>query len=318
MNPSFRAGLLAGFVAGALLAGLGAALLRRAPALEAPRTSARPAAEPEVAPALREEIHRLETEVARLRSPSPPAGAAPPAAEAPRTLAPDFKGRFAALAESGIAAFQSPGMADLVRTVKETGRPAVDFLKEVLRTSGLSTERFLAAALLEGAADPSAAGALAETLQNDKDDMVRRMASHALAVLSVPEGELPLRGAATGDSDWGVRVNSAYGLAKLGQEDGLKLLVDAYGASTTPGEYRLAILGGLADVAAPSTAPLFRQILSDTRDAGYLLMAIQALGKMRDADSLPALQQVTTSAQPDLVKQAATRAVELIQKGPGR
>jgi hypothetical protein len=80
----------------------------------------------------------------------------------------------------------------------------------------------------------------------------------------------------------------------------------------------MAILGGLMDVAAPSTAPLFRRILQDSKDPGYLLVAIQTLGKMRDAESLPALQQVASSTQPDLVKQAAARAVESIQKGPGR
>ena len=185
---------------------------------------------------------------------------------------------------------------------------------DVLRTSASATERFLAAALLEGTADAAAVPALAEALKGDKDDIVRRMASHALAVLVAPAAEAPLRAAATGDADWGVRLNSAYGLAKLNHEDGLRILQQGYESPDTPAEYRPGILGGLADVAAPSTAPLFRRILGDTKDATYLLIAIHAVEKMKDAGSLPALQQLAQSSQPDLVKQAATKAIEAIGK----
>jgi len=43
-------------------------------------------------------------------------------------------------------------------------------------------------------------------------------------------------------------------------------------------------------------------------------MSIHALEKMKDAQSVPALQQVANSTQPDMVKQAAAKAIEAIGK----
>ena len=114
-----------------------------------------------------------------------------------------------------------------------------------------------------------------------------------------------------GDKDWGVRVNSAYGLAKLGRDDGLRMLVDAYTSSESPAEYRLGILGGLADVAAPSTAPLFRRILSDTTDMSYLLTAVNALGKMKDAGARADLERLAaTEGIPASVREAARKVAD--------
>ena len=118
----------------------------------------------------------------------------------------------------------------------------------------------------------------------------------------------------THDEDWGVRVNSAYGLAKLKQRDGLDTLQQFYASTETPAEYSLAILGGLADVAAPSTGPMFRKILADTTDPGYVLIAITALEKMKDAQALPDLQRIAASAKSDAIRQAAQRAVDSLAK----
>jgi HEAT repeat protein len=318
MNPSFRAGLVAGFIAGAALAGFGVLLLKPAAAPDAPRPVPPLPVPDDRVTRLETENRRLAEQVADLKSPKPPAAAPVPEPGKSVPPSPGLKERFGKLVELGLAAFQSPDLAEVLKTVKESGKPATEFLMNVLRSSASASERFLAAALLGGAADPSSVPALEEALKGDKDDIVRRMASQALAALGAPEAEGALRAASTGDADWGVRVNSAYGLAKLKQEDGLRLLQAAYEGADTPGEYRLAILAGLADVAAPSTAPLFRRILADSKDAGYLLTAIQALGKMRDADALPALQQLSSSAQPDLIKQAAARAAQSIQNGAGK
>jgi hypothetical protein len=314
MNPTFRAGLLTGFIAGAALAGFAVLILRPHPLPEPARPAlAQPPAEERVT-RLQEENRRLSDQVAELKTAKPPAPVAETRVEKPATPPPDLKDRFVKLAGTGLAAFQSPEFEETLKAVKESGRPAVDFLTDILRTSASATERLIAAVLLERAGDASAVPALAEALKGDKDDIVRTMASHALALLGAPDAEAPLRAAATGDSNLGVRINSAYGLAKLKQEDGLRILMDAYGAADTPAEYRLAILGGLADVAAPSTAPLFRRILADSKEAGYLLTAIQALEKMKDTGALPALELFAASTQPDLVKQSAARAVESIRK----
>lgn len=317
MNPQFRIGMISGVILGGAIAAAAFLLTRTgpAPAVPPPPPPAESKSADLLAP-LQEENRRLKEKLAELQAgtnvPPVPAKAAPkPEAEKPPA---DYKALFASLKDLGLAAFQNPKFRETADAVKAAGKPAIEHLMNVLKTSASATERFLAAALLEGAADPSSIDALAFALQGDKDDIVRRMASHALAVMANPSGEAPLRAAATGDADWGVRLNSAYGLAKLGKEDGLKILQDGYEAASTPAEYRLGILGGLADVAAPSTAPLFRKILADTKDATYVLMSIHALEKMKDVQSVPALQQVANSTQPDMVKQAAAKAIESIGK----
>jgi len=316
---SFRGGVAAGFIAGAFLAA-GVVLLARPrpePLPPAPVAPPPSAAVLDAAAALKEENRALKEKVAELEK-AKAAAVAPPKADAKpepeKTAAPELKSLFGKLAELGLGAFNSPKFKETLEAVKAAGKPGMEFLANILRTSKSATERFMAAALMEGSGDASEVDSLAHVLKGDGDDMVRRMASHALAVLGSPAAESPLRAATTEDADWGVRVNSAYGLAKLGKDDGLRVLRESYESSETPAEYRLAILGGLADVAAPSTAPLFRRILADTKDASYLLVSIGALGKMKDVESIPALEKIAASGQPEMVKQAATRAIETIRK----
>lgn len=313
---SFRSGLLAGLIAGAAIAGSVALVLRPRPE-PAPVPAPPPAPLLDAAAALKEENRVLKEKVAELEkakaaAPAPRPEEKAPAAEKPSS--PDFKERFANLAELGLGAFQSPKFKETLDALKEAGKPGLDYLSGVLKTSKSATERFMAAALMEGAGDADAVDALAFALQSDGDDLVRRMASHALASLKAPAAEAPLRAATAEDSDWGVRVNSAYGLAKLGKDDGLKMLRESYESPDTPAEYRLPILGGLADVAAPSTAPLFRRILADTKDLSYQLMSIGALEKMKDLEAIPVLQKIVDSSQPDMVKQAAAKAIDAIKK----
>jgi len=314
MAGSFRSGAVAGAVLGAALTAAIFLLVGRPPApvqVAAPPAGESPAA-------LRETIGDLNRKIAELEKPRgepPPAAAALPAEKpAPKPAAPDLAGRFEKIVAGGLSSLRGPEFGGMKDAVKSAGKAGIEFLAGRLRTATSSTERFLAGALLEAAGDADAVPALASVLKSDKDDMVRRMASHAIAVLGSPAAEGPLREASTGDSDWGVRVNSAYGLAKLGHDDGLRMLREAYESPDTPSEYRLPVLGGLADVAAPSTAPLFRKILADTKDVSYLLMSIGALEKMKDAEALPALQQVTQSSLPEMVRQAAAKAIESIRK----
>jgi HEAT repeat protein len=310
MNPTFRSGMISGFVIGAAFTAFAFLLARRGPEPQpAPpkeATAPLPASKPDPVRRVPEVNFKTEPDSAVAKREETPAPEKP--------AKPDVQALFAKLSESGLAAFRSPKFGEALEAVKASGKPAVEYLSGVLKTSTSATERFMAAALLEGAGDPAGVEALAGVLKNDGDDMVRRMASHALAVIGSPSAEEALRDATVNDSDWGVRANSAYGLAKLGKDDGLRLLREFYESPTTPAEYRLPVLGGLADVAAPSTAPLFRKILTDTKDPSYLLLSIGALEKMKDAGALPALQSIVNSTQPEMIKQAASKAIAAIQK----
>jgi len=313
MPPSFPAGVLTGFIAGAAATGLAVLLLRPAPTSPEPR----PLPSIDRSAQLQEENLKLSQRVEELEKSRPVPTATPAQEEKPKPetpAPPEIAELFAKLAESGLAGFRGPKFGEALEAVKKSGKASIDYLSHVLKTSTSATERFYAAALLEGAGDAAGLPGLVSALKSDSDSLVRRMASHAIAVLGAPEGAGPLREAATGDSDWGVRVNSAYGLAKLKNDDGLKILQDAYESPSTPAEYRLAVLGGLADVAAPSTAPLFRKILTDTQDVSYLLASISALEKMKDTEALPALQNLAGSASSQIVKQAAAKAIEAIKK----
>ena len=214
---SFRGGVAAGFIAGAFLAA-GVVLLARPrpePLPPAPVAPPPSAAVLDAAAALKEENRALKEKVAELEK-AKAAAVAPPKADAKpepeKTAAPELKSLFGKLAELGLGAFNSPKFKETLEAVKAAGKPGMEFLANILRTSKSATERFMAAALMEGSGDASEVDSLAHVLKGDGDDMVRRMASHALAVLGSPAAESPLRAATTEDTDWGVRVNSAYGL----------------------------------------------------------------------------------------------------------
>lgn len=314
MNASFRAGLLAGLIPGLALSGVVYLLMRpAAEPVKIPAGGPAPASPLDPA-ALREENRRLKENLALALSRKAAPVEETKKEEKPAEPAPDLKKLYGELMEIGIGPAASQKFGEVLKAVKAGGKPAVDFVINALRTSSSATERLLAASLLEAAADPSAIPALAETLKGDPDETVRRAASHAIALLGTESADVPLRAAMTGDADWGVRANSAYGMAKRNDEQGLRILREIYESPQTPAEYRLPVLGGLADVGAPSTAPLFRQILTDTKDTTYLLLSMSALAKMKDAEAIPLLQRIQDSTQPDLIKQSAAKTIEAIRK----
>ena len=299
----FLQGLLLGLVAGA---GAAVVLVRRAPAPEVRPSATVPAPAPSSVPD--EEKRRLSARVAELEAELAAEAKPQAAAPSPPEPAVDLAARFDALVEKGLAAMaEAPALAELV---KKKGKEGFDLLAARLLNGKTSQERFLAAAVLGATQDPSAVGPLAEALAKDPDDLVRRMASHALATMKQEAAEPALRTALSADADWGVRVNSAYGLAKLGHADGLRMLENAYTSSETPAEYRLPILGGLADVASPDSALLFRRMLADTRDPTYLFMAVSALAKMKDSGARADLERLAAAADvPPSIREAAQKAV---------
>jgi hypothetical protein len=306
MNRSLALGLAVGICLGVLIT----AVIFKANRPPAPANTPVAMAKPNAPESVQETQEQAAAPETSSPAPSKVESAPPPAAQP----AFDFKTSFAALSKRGLAAYASKEMQELADAVKASGTNGVRQVIDQLQNASSPQERFLAAALLEKTGDPSALSALGATLKNDPDLLVRRMASHAAAVIGTDAAAEVLRPAMTHDEDWGVRVNSAYGLAKLKQPDGLETLQQFYASAETPAEYRLAILGGLADVAAPSTGPLFRQVLADTTDAGYVLIAIGALEKMKDTQALPDLRRIAASAKSDMVRQAAQRAIDNISK----
>ena len=220
---------------------------------------------------------------------------------------------FALLVDKGAAGYGSPEFLELAKQLEAAGAEGVAMMVEVLGSDVGGEAKFLAAGLLEKIGDPAALPALQAALAEDGDLLVRRSASHAIGAIGTEDALAPLRTAMTTDTDWGVRVNAAYGVAKQGGQDGIEMLEDAYFSPETPSEYRLAVLGALADVASPSTAGAFRRILSETEDPAYLMLAMKALAKMKDTGAIEDLQRLSNSDLPEVLRNAARRTIDEIQ-----
>ena len=134
-------------------------------------------------------------------------------------------------------------------SVKAAGPDGLHQVIDQLQKASSPQERFLAAALLEKVGDPAALSALGATLKNDPDLMVRRMASHAAALIGTDAAADVLRPAMANDEDWGVRVNSGYGLAKLKQACRADIPVLALGGVTLE-NVRSCLDAGAAGIAA--------------------------------------------------------------------
>src|SRR5258706_299153 len=89
------------------------------------------------------------------KAPTPPAIVKDEPKPEPEKPKADYQALFAQLKDLGLAAFQNPKFRETLDAVKASGKPAIEHLSTLLKTSASATERFLAAALLEGAADPS-------------------------------------------------------------------------------------------------------------------------------------------------------------------
>lgn len=261
------------------------------------------------------DLERQAKEAAARPVPPPtPAGepsAAPPAPESKPTRE-SVAAAFEKVADEGLFAYGTPALKKIEEQVKALGKDGLAFLFERLEKDERSAARFLVAAMLEDLADPAAVPALEKALKDDGESIVRRMAAHALAVSHTADSFAALDDAMRHDKDWGVRANSAYGLAKAGKREGLDELVKFYQDPNLDAQVKPNILGGLMDVADPSTAPIFRDLLKSQKEIGFQLMAIKALEKMKDTGSLEDLNLIINSSPNDSVKAAARAAYNAI------
>jgi|SRR5688572_5034630 len=272
----------------------------------APPSPVAPTPDPEVAP-LRARVAELEAKLAK--------AAETPAETKPAEPEPgDVVARFAALAPKGLKAFSDPEYGAILKELFKKKDKSIEFLAEQLLNSKSQDERFLAAAMLEALKDPAGIAALSESLGKDEAGLVRRMASHALAMIGTDASLPALRAAMSADKDWGVRVNSAYGVAKMGQPDGAKVLEEAYYSKEAAG-YQAIIFNALADAATSSSAPFFRKVLGESSEIGYLIGSIGALEKLKDSESLSLLTRIAGDAKYDpTVREAARRAADSLSK----
>ncbi len=248
-------------------------------------------------------------------APGPTSAAAP---SAPRVLAPEppdplpaispdvARQMFGELAAKAPASFFGSDWEILRRGFRAWGADGTTWLAEIL-TRGKSQDRWFASALLAGLARsrPESLPLLATALAEDGDPLVRRTISTSFATDLLCSAVRPSLEKAFGDSDPGVRVNAAYGLARLGRRDVLSELVRSAEDPAMSPVIRTSAFEALVDVGEPSTAAMFRRRLREDEEPSMFLASCRALRKMRDRESLPDLTRFIDDCRTDWMAREA-------------
>src|SRR5262249_49319821 len=110
----------------------------------------------------------------------------------------------------------------LVDELRAMGEPAVTALLQTLDTGGDGRDRRVAAIMLGTLQDVRALPALQEVMEREEDVMMRRAAAQGLRLLQLPE-TIPVLNSllANPQDDRFVRLSASYGLAQLGEAQGV-------------------------------------------------------------------------------------------------
>src|SRR5262245_5733085 len=196
----------------------------------------------------------------------------------------------------------------LVDELRAMGEPAVTVLLQTLETGDNSRERRTAATLLGALQDVRALPTLQEVLEREQDLMTRRAAANSLRLLQMPE-TIPVFSAVLADNqdDRFVRMSAAYGLAQLGEAQGVTGLMQIFDEAEQDGRGRFVAFRALTSLNDPAALPLMRQLPVPDADVSYRVAAMRFLAEHGDKEALPLLQQVLNSPreQPSVLEVAA-------------
>ena len=196
----------------------------------------------------------------------------------------------------------------LVDELRAMGEPAVTVLLQTLETGDNSRERRTAATLLGALQDVRALPALQEVLERDQDLMMRRAAANGLRLLQMPE-TIPVFSTVLADKqdDRFVRMSAAYGLAQLGEAQGVTGLMQIFDEAEQDGSGRFVAFRALTSLNDPAALPLMRQLAVSDADVSYRVAAMRFLANHGDKEALPLLQLVLNSPreQPSVLEAAA-------------
>ena len=196
----------------------------------------------------------------------------------------------------------------LVDELRAMGEPAVTALLQVLETGDNSRERRTAATLLGTLQDVRALPALQEVLEREQDLMTRRAAANGLRLLQMPE-TIPVFSTVLADKqdDRFVRMSAAYGLAQLGEDQGVTGLMQIFDEAEQDGRGRFVAFRAMMSLNDPAALPLMRQLTVSDADVSYRVAAMRFLAEHGDKEALPLLQQILHSSreQPSVLEAAA-------------
>ncbi|MBI4568647.1 MAG: HEAT repeat domain-containing protein [Planctomycetes bacterium] len=206
----------------------------------------------------------------------------------------------------GLKAFESQEFKEWVEALKASGTSYADRFGEALAHGKTNSEKFVAAATMEALKDPKAVPYLDNALQNESDNLLRRMVSHALAFIDTPDA-IPALERGVADDEPGVAVNSAFGLAKLGNQTGVDHLLRVGGEKENP--MRLAAIQSMMLVKNDQFRPFLWKLLDaekSAKDPTARILGIHALANNATADDLDRLKGLIEdpAEQPNIKEEA--------------
>ncbi len=195
----------------------------------------------------------------------------------------------------------------LVEELREMGEPAVLALLQLLEEGATVREQRWAMRLLGALRDPIAVPALQHVLVGDEDVGMRRNAARSLRLLQMPESIPALESVLNNpQDDRFVRIHAAYGLAQLGETQGVNGLLEIYGETVDDGRVRFRAFRALNSLNDAAALPLMRELATSESDVSYRLRAVRFLGRNGNQEDLALLQQVLAARneQPSVVEEA--------------
>jgi hypothetical protein len=171
--------------------------------------------------------------------------------------------RILGLSRTPLAGLLAPGaMTDVLTDLKGLGPAGVEAMIKMLK-SPKSSERFLAAKLLEDLSAPAAIDALKEMALTEQEEMNANMASHALAFIDDPAAVPALREIADNSKSWGAQVNSLWALCKHGDKKAIDQSLAWVKDQKRSPQARAALGANLMLLPDPELLPIVDQTLKD-------------------------------------------------------
>ena len=205
---------------------------------------------------------------------------------------------------------------EIIADLKAMGEAGTQALARVLASGSSSEERRTAAQLLGEMQDPRALPLLQDVLDRDGDVLLRRTAAGALRRLESPD-TIPVLNTllANPTDDRFVRMSAAYGLAQMGQPQGINGLMQIFDEANADGRGRDMAFRALNSLNDERSLPFMRQVAASGAELSYRLQAIKFLTTQGDQQSLPALQLIMQSPteQPS-IRDAASQAYAAITR----
>ena len=199
---------------------------------------------------------------------------------------------------------------DAAADLRGMGDPGIEALMRVLANGTSADERRAAAQLLGELQAARALPLLQTVLEQDNDVLLRRAAASALRRLETPD-TIPMLQALLSNpgEDRFVRMSAAFGLARLGQAEGVAGLTMIFAETNGDGRGRDVAFRSLISLNDERALPFMRQLVTSGAEPGYRLQAIRFLAAQGDRQALPALEQIMqTSTEQPSIRDAATQA----------